>query len=143
MLVSEQATEKVGLADYGPGASTFPGEPVSGGWIPVLLKIDEFTRPSIIDWICPNCNRLLANSRTCPRCGLGLKVSPRTFDPLPFRSKVQQYKEWAGNAFGARNRDADGIEAIEQADNQVRSRKSPGHRIKHKHSLAKSQKNTK
>jgi hypothetical protein len=58
-----------------PSTSTFPGKPVSGGWIPILTKY-QFGAPVITDWICPKCNVLTSQSRTCPKCGLAKKETP-------------------------------------------------------------------
>lgn len=96
MLVSEQASEKVELADHTPGASTFPGTRTSGGWIPILAQPKEGGRPFISDWLCPRCHCLTGNYRTCPKCGLQVKESPRKRpkEPLPKASKIYQYRKW-------------------------------------------------
>ena len=94
MSVSEQASEKVVLADHYPGASTFPGSPTSGGWIPIYAQYSDSERPFLIDWLCPVCKRLAANSRSCPGCGLEVKASPKTREPLPKRMKMQLYRDW-------------------------------------------------
>jgi len=94
MSVSEQASKKVVPAGHYPGSSTFPGTPTSGGWIPIFAKRSDSARPFQIDWLCPVCKRLTANSRSCPGCGLGVKVSPKTREPLPKRMKMQIYRNW-------------------------------------------------
>jgi hypothetical protein len=97
--MSEQASAQDGLAGSQPGPSTYPGTPTSGGWIPVLAQASDRERPFVIDWICPSCNRLLAGSRTCPGCGLGLKISPRTRLPLPKTRRLYQYRKWSIDLF--------------------------------------------
>ena len=124
MSVSEQASEKVELADYQPGASTFPGQKTSGGWIPILLKVDDFSRPIIHDWLCPSCQRLLAGSRSCPHCGLVLKESPKTRDPLPKRMLMRQYRNWADELFETGD-DSRGTETLGAANTRMRSGQSP------------------
>lgn len=99
LKVSEQASEKVDLADHWPGASTFIGTPTRGGWTPILLKIDDFTRPVIHDWICPVCKVLLAGSKTCPKCGLPLLEVPKRTKPLPRRMLLFQYWKWTRELF--------------------------------------------
>ena len=132
MLVSEQASEKVELADYLPGASTFPGHKTSGGWIPILLKVDDFSRPIILDWLCPSCQRLLAGSRSCPHCGLELKASPKTKDPLPKRMKILHFRVWADEIFET-GYDPRGTEAVRKAPPSGGTRKTFGlHRVRHK-----------
>ncbi len=122
MYVSEQASEKVVLADHQPGASTFPGRPWRGGWIPILLKVDDAKRPVVFDWICPACYSLLVGSRTCPKCGLPFQASPKKREPIPKRMHHFQYKKWAQELFYA-----------EDEDNRSRSvdrrgsRKAPSH----------------
>lgn len=96
MEVSEQASEQVELADHTPGASTFPGTPTSGGWIPILSQPKEGGRPFISDWICPVCKRLTAQSQSCPHCGLRIKETPRIkpTEPFPKGKRVYQYRDW-------------------------------------------------
>jgi len=100
MSVSEQASAQDVLADYLPGASTYPGTATRGGWIPILLKIDS-VKPMIIDWICPTCKRLLAQSRTCPCCGLEKMAIPRSHpnEPLLREKRLYQYRRWADKVF--------------------------------------------
>ncbi len=93
LIVSEQASEQVELADRSPGASTFPGPRTRGGWIPVMLK-PKHGKPAQVDWICPVCNCLTGNYNTCPKCGLIVKTSPHVRDPLPKSKKVHHYKTW-------------------------------------------------
>ena len=97
--MSEQASEKVELADHQPGASTFPGTPTSGGWVPILAQSCETVRPFRIDWLCPRCGRLTANYNVCPGCGLLVLESPKKKDPLPDRMKHYQYRKWAMELF--------------------------------------------
>jgi hypothetical protein len=99
MLVSEQASEKVVLADHTPGASTYPGTRTRGGWVPILLRLDEFDRPRIIDWICPSCKQLTANYRNCPKCGLEVMGEPIIKDPLTRGAKIHQYRQWVNALF--------------------------------------------
>ena len=94
MSVSEQASEKVVLAGHYPGTSTFPGTPTSGGWIPIFAQHSDSERPFHVDWLCPVCKRLTANSRSCPCCGLEVKASPKTREPLPKRMRMQIYQNW-------------------------------------------------
>lgn len=105
MLVSEQASEQGGLAGHSSGASTFPGERTSGGWIPLMLQPKE-GRPIQVDWICPVCNRLTGNYRTCPHCGLEVKTSPRIRDPLPKSKKIKHHKTWALEIFDPEDADS-------------------------------------
>lgn len=98
-VVSEQASEQVGLTDPSSGASTFPGERTSGGWIPVMLRPKGGGRPIQIDWICPACNRLTGNYRACPSCGLEVKTTPHIHDPLPKSKKIKHHKKWALELF--------------------------------------------
>jgi len=94
MYVSEQASEKVVLADHQPGASTFPGAPTRGGWIPILAKASDSERTFHIDWLCPRCGRLTAQSKSCPGCGLGVLEHPKRTEPIPKRSRDYQYRKW-------------------------------------------------
>lgn len=98
MLVSEQASEKDGLADFSTGASTFPGSRMRGGWIPVFLKPAE-GRPIISDWICPACKCLTGNYRTCPKCGLEVLTRPHIKAPLQKGARVDQYRKWSYTLF--------------------------------------------
>lgn len=96
MSVSEQAPNQDVLADHTPGASTFPGTPTSGGWIPILSQPKEGGRPFISDWICPVCKRLTSQSRSCPHCGLRIKETPRIKpkEPLQKGKRVYLYRDW-------------------------------------------------
>ncbi|MCK9570689.1 hypothetical protein M0R72_17200 [Candidatus Pacearchaeota archaeon] len=96
MLVSEQAPAQDVLADHTPGASTFPGTPTSGGWIPILSQPKEGGRPFISDWICPSCKRLTSQSSSCPHCGLRIKETPRIKPKEPFSKgkRIYQYRDW-------------------------------------------------
>lgn len=94
MQVSEQASEKVVLADHQPGASTFPGTPVRGGWVPILAKASDSERAFRIDWLCPKCGHLTAQSKSCPGCGLGVLEHPKKTEPIPKRSRDYQYRRW-------------------------------------------------
>ena len=123
MLVSEQASEQGGLAGHSSGASTFPGERTSGGWIPLMLQPKE-GRPIQVDWICPVCNRLTGNYRTCPHCGLEVKTSPRIRDPLPKSKKIKHHRKWALETF---MHDDDVKSGIVRCDNCGQIIKSPGY----------------
>ena len=101
----EQASEKDELAGHSSGASTFPGERTSGGWIPLMLQPKK-GRPIQVDWICPVCNRLTGNYRTCPHCGLEVKTSPRIRDPLPKSKKIKHHKTWALEIFDPEDADS-------------------------------------
>jgi len=105
MLVSEQASEKVELADHLPGASTFPGTPTSGGWIPILSQPKEGGRPFISDWICPKCKCLTGNYRFCPKCGLEVKSKPRIkpMEPFPKGRRIYQYYNWEDAEYAGPN----------------------------------------
>lgn len=96
-MMPEQASVQDGLAGRRRKLSsyeTFPGAPMRGGWIPILARESEFCQPFRIDWLCPRCGRLTAQSRTCPGCGLGIFESPAKFFPIEKRSKIYQYKKW-------------------------------------------------
>lgn len=98
MSTSEQASEKVELADHSPGVSTFPGTRTRGGWIPILLKPKE-GKPFISDWICPTCHRLTGNYRFCGKCGLEVMARPKIKAPLPDSTRDYQYRRWANKLF--------------------------------------------
>jgi hypothetical protein len=119
MLVSEQAPEQDVLADHTPGASTFPGTPTSGGWIPILSQPKEGGRPFISDWICPSCKRLTAQSRTCPKCGLQIKETPRIkpTEPFPKGKRIYQYCNWEEAEYGGPRRNT-GSFAIGKRDSE-------------------------
>lgn len=134
MQVSEQASEKVELADHRPGASTYTGSTWRGGWRPILLKLNDFSRPIIIDWLCPRCNRLLTQNQTCPGCGLRLLDSPRSKEPLPKSRKIYQYHNWlAGleNETGRASRIDDQHKASPIRGSTF-STKRNSHRVRHK-----------
>ena len=98
MLVSEQASKAVVLADHTPGASTYPGTRTRGGWIPILLKPKD-GRPIISDWICPTCKCLTGNYRCCSHCGLEVLARPRIKAPLQKGARIYQYRQWADKLF--------------------------------------------
>ena len=97
--MSEQASEQGGLAGHSSGASTFPGLPTSGGWVPILAQPKEGGRPFVIDWSCPRCKRLTGNYRSCPHCGLEVLVSPKNDLPIPKGRKIYGYRRWAAELF--------------------------------------------
>ena len=105
MLVSEQAPMQDVLADHSPGASTFPGTPTSGGWIPILSQPREGGRPFISDWICPKCKCLTGNYRFCPKCGLEVKADPRIkpTEPFPKGRRIYQYYNWEDAEYAGPN----------------------------------------
>jgi len=120
----EQASEKDELAGHSSGASTFPGERTSGGWIPILARSKEGGRPFQVDWLCPRCSRLTGNYRTCPQCGLEVKVSPHIRSPLPKSKKIKHHKKWALEMF---MQEDDLKNGIVRCDNCGQIIKSPGH----------------
>lgn len=96
----EQASEKDVLAGHRPGVSTRPGMPTRGGWVPVLLVFESYSKPVIIDWICPTCKRLVGQSRSCPKCGLNVKEIPvQKMRPMPKAMKIHRYRKWANEIF--------------------------------------------
>ena len=105
MSVSEQAPMQDVLADHLPGASTFPGTPTSGGWIPILSQPKEGGRPFISDWICPKCKCLTGNYRFCPKCGLEVKAEPRIkpTEPFPKGRRIYQYYNWEDAEYAGPN----------------------------------------
>jgi hypothetical protein len=74
--------------------STFFGKPGRGGWIPVFTKYEDGA-PIITDWLCPRCNVLVGQSRTCPHCGLEKHEIPIYKDLVrPEREHKSNYKQW-------------------------------------------------
>jgi hypothetical protein len=99
MIVSEpevvaQPQQAVPIDEGISGTSTFKGEPLRGGWIPVYTKY-HFGAPIVTDWICPKCTILISQSRTCPHCGLERLGIPIYKDlSRPRREHLSNVKSW-------------------------------------------------
>jgi len=81
---------------YELGSSTFHGNPMRGGWIPIFYKHNS-DRPTIGDWLCPTCKRLTGNSRSCPHCGLLVLERPRK-KPSSIRN-MRSWSKWSLETF--------------------------------------------
>jgi len=142
-MMSEQAPNKDKLPDQGeltdqmPGASTFPGEPTSGGWIPILCQPKEGGRPFIGDWLCPVCSRLTGHSKTCPNCGLGIKEHPpRKSHPITKSRLVSTYRLWEyyeGIDHGQARRQTRGADSFRQPDHKHRPCKTAKNKQQRRH----------
>jgi hypothetical protein len=99
MIVSEpesvaQPIQTVSTDDGISGTSTFKGQPERGGWVPIFTKY-RFGSPVITEWICPVCNVLIGQSRTCSHCGLERLGIPSYKDlSRPDREHKSNYKLW-------------------------------------------------
>jgi rubrerythrin len=97
-------SEQTATSEHGNlPTSTFQGEPCRGRWIPILTKPKDGS-PTITDWICPVCNRLLGQSRTCPKCGLEIQEIP-VYKTLarPERERRSNYKLWMDEQLEAKD----------------------------------------